>query len=84
MKKNGNGPLLDRILDPVSSSLNTEAAQKIPGSDNPQGMAWSADGRLLAFVAEKKLKKFDTVAGSVQTIADFTDPVRGFSWARAA
>jgi hypothetical protein len=29
MKKHGNGLLLDRILEPVSSSLNTEAAQKI-------------------------------------------------------
>lgn len=29
MKKNGNGLLLDRILEPVSSSLNKEAARKI-------------------------------------------------------
>src|SRR5437868_4946614 len=29
MKKNGNGLLLDRILVPVSSSLNEEAAQKL-------------------------------------------------------
>jgi hypothetical protein len=29
MKKNGNGLLLDRILEPVSSSLNPEAARKI-------------------------------------------------------
>src|SRR5579859_5170690 len=29
MKKNGNGLLLDRILEPVSSSLNEEAAQKL-------------------------------------------------------
>lgn len=29
MKKNENGLLLDRILDPVSSSLNEEAAQKL-------------------------------------------------------
>jgi hypothetical protein len=29
MKKNGNGLLLDRILEPVSSSLNAEAARKI-------------------------------------------------------
>src|SRR5947207_7434207 len=29
MKKNGNGLFLDRILEPVSSSLNVEAAQKL-------------------------------------------------------
>ena len=29
MKKNGNGLLLERILEPVSSSLNEEAAQKL-------------------------------------------------------
>ena len=29
MKKHGNGLLLDRILEPVSSSLNAEAAQKL-------------------------------------------------------
>ena len=29
MRKNANGLLLDRILEPVSSSLNEEAAQKI-------------------------------------------------------
>ena len=29
MKTNGNGLLLDRILEPVSASLNLEAAQKI-------------------------------------------------------
>ena len=31
MKKNSNGILLDRILEPVSSSLNEEAAQKLLG-----------------------------------------------------
>jgi hypothetical protein len=29
MRKNANGLLLDRILEPVSSSLNEEAARKI-------------------------------------------------------
>ena len=29
MKKHSNGLLLDRILEPVTSSLNEEAAQKI-------------------------------------------------------
>jgi NADH dehydrogenase FAD-containing subunit len=29
MKKNGTGLLLDRILEPVSASLNEEAAQKL-------------------------------------------------------
>ena len=31
MKKNANGIYLDRILEPVSSSLNEEAARKILG-----------------------------------------------------
>ena len=29
MKKNGNGLLLDRILEPVSASLNEDAARKL-------------------------------------------------------
>lgn len=29
MKKHANGTLLDRILEPVSASLNKEAAQKL-------------------------------------------------------
>jgi serine/threonine protein kinase len=62
-------------------TLSSEAAQKIPGSDNPLGGAWSEDGRWLAIVAEKKLKKFDTVSGSVQTIADFgASLLRGAAW----
>ena len=63
-------------------SLGSDAAQQVPGSDNPVGAAWSPDGRWLAFVAEKKLKKFDTVGGSVQTIVDFNGQVRGLTWAR--
>jgi hypothetical protein len=62
--------------------LGSEAAQKVPGSDTPRGFAWSPDGRGLAFVAENKLKKLDVMAGSVKTIADFPEPVRGFSWPR--
>src|SRR5262249_29933679 len=63
-------------------TISSEAAQKIPGSDNPLGGAGSEDGRWLAFVADKKLKKFDIVSGSVQTIADFNGQVRGMTWAR--
>jgi len=61
-------------------TLSSEAAQKIPGSDNPLGGAFSEDGRWLAFVAERKLKKFDTASGSEQTIADFSGTLRGASW----
>ena len=31
MSKTANGPLLDRILEPVSASLNEEAARKLIG-----------------------------------------------------
>jgi Tol biopolymer transport system component/tRNA A-37 threonylcarbamoyl transferase component Bud32 len=62
-------------------TISSEAVQKIPGSDNPLGAAGSEDGQWVAFVADKKLKKFDTVSGSVQTIADFDGVVRGLSWA---
>lgn len=44
MKKNGNGLLLDRLLEPVSSSLNKEAAQKL--------LALKADRRLQARVTK--------------------------------
>jgi Tol biopolymer transport system component/tRNA A-37 threonylcarbamoyl transferase component Bud32 len=63
-------------------ALGSEAVQKVPGSEAPQGFAWSPDSRALAFIAEKKLKKLDVTAGSVQTIADL-EPVRGgISWGR--
>jgi eukaryotic-like serine/threonine-protein kinase len=62
-------------------ALSSEATQKVPGSETAQGfLAWSPDGRWLGFVVDKKLKKFDVVGGSVQTIADLGEPVRGFSW----
>jgi len=62
-------------------ALGSEAAQKVPGSDTAQGfLVWSPDSRWLAFVVDKKLKKFDVLAGSVQTISDLGEPVRGFTW----
>ena len=44
MKKNGNGLLLDRILEPICSSLNAKAAQKI--------LALKADGKTQARVSK--------------------------------
>jgi hypothetical protein len=44
MKKNRNGLLLDRILEPVSSALNVEAARKI--------LALNADRRARARVSK--------------------------------
>ena len=62
--------------------LGSEAAQKVPGSDNPGGFDWSPDGRALAFIADKKLRKFDSITASVQTITDLSEPIRGFAWGR--
>ena len=42
MKKNGNGLLLDRMLEPISASLNKEAARKI--------ISFKADRKVLARV----------------------------------
>jgi len=62
-------------------ALGSETAQKVPGSDTAQGyFAWSPDSRWLAFVVDKKLKKFDVISGSVQTLGDLGEPVRGFTW----
>ena len=44
MKRSKNGPMLDRILGPVSASLNIEAAQKLVGL--------KADRKVQARVAE--------------------------------
>ena len=44
MKRNGNGLLLDRILEPVSASLNDEAAHKL--------LALKADGKTQARVTK--------------------------------
>ena len=59
----------------------SEASQKLAGTDNPQAMSWSADGRSIAFVADKKLKTIDVAGGSVRVICDATEQVRGVTWA---
>jgi hypothetical protein len=59
----------------------SETSQKLAGTDNPQAVSWSADGRAIAFVADRKLKTIDLAGGSVRVICDATEPIRGLTWA---
>src|SRR5207253_1612670 len=58
-------------------------AHLIGGTENAAFPFWSPDSRLLAFFADKKLKRVDAAGGSVLSIGDLSaDPVGG-SWGRA-
>lgn len=51
-------------------SLDSLAAQLLPGTDGASNVFWSPDSRFLGFFAEGKLKKVDTSGGSPLTICD--------------
>jgi len=59
----------------------SETSQKLAGTDNPQTMSWSADGRSIAFVADRKLKTIDVAGGSARVISDAIEQIRGVTWA---
>jgi serine/threonine protein kinase/Tol biopolymer transport system component len=62
-------------------SLDTVAAQPLPGTDGALLPFWSPDSRFIAFFADGKLKKVDASGGPPQTLSDA--PVgRGGAWNR--
>ena len=61
--------------------LDSEAAQPLPGTDNPIQPFWSADSRFLAFYAEGKLKKIAVSGGPAQTLAESSANTAG-AWSR--
>jgi eukaryotic-like serine/threonine-protein kinase len=60
-------------------SLDALAAHPLAGTDDARLPFWSPDSRSIAFFANGKLKRVDSVGGPVQVICDASDP-RGGSW----
>jgi Tol biopolymer transport system component/predicted Ser/Thr protein kinase len=62
-------------------SLDTLAAQPLPGTEAGYLPFWSPDGRFIAFFADQKLKKVDTTGAPPQTLCDI-GPGRGGTWSQ--
>jgi len=60
--------------------LDSFTARPLPGTANALLPFWSPDSRWLGFFADGKVKRIDTVDGSVQTIADAPGSPRGGAW----
>jgi serine/threonine protein kinase/Tol biopolymer transport system component len=64
--------------------LNTLTARALAGTDGADHPFWSPDSRFLAFFADGKRKKIDTVGGPAVTLCQ-TDPpgtARGGTWSK--
>ena len=62
-------------------ALDSEAAQPLPGTENPEQPFWSADSRFLAFYADGKLKKIAVSGGPAQTLTEAPLGANG-TWSR--
>ncbi|HZI95476.1 MAG TPA: protein kinase [Patescibacteria group bacterium] len=62
-------------------SLSSFEARPLPDTDGATMPFWSPDGRHVGFFADGKLKRIDTIDGSIQALAPVTDP-RGGSWSK--
>ncbi len=62
-------------------ALDSELAQPLPGTENPDQPFWSADSRYVAFTAEGKLKKIAVSGGPAQTLAEAPLGANG-TWSR--
>ena len=60
-------------------SLGSGEVRALPGTDSPETLFWSPDGRSLAFVSRGKLRRIDIATGSIDAIAD-AQSGRGGSW----
>jgi len=60
-------------------SLDSDAAQRIVGTDGAHYPFWSPDDRFLGFFADGKLKKIAVSGGTAQTLCDAPQP-RGGTW----
>src|SRR5205807_365698 len=62
-------------------TLDSLAAQKLPGTEDATFPFWSPDSQTVAFFAQKKLKKISAWGGVVQTLCD-SPGGRGGTWNR--
>jgi len=62
--------------------IGSEKAQQVSGTENANGMFWSADSKHLGFIVQGKLKKVDPFGGAPQDIADIGGARTQFAWSR--
>ena len=62
-------------------ALETLTAKEIPGTHNAGLPFWSPDSRFIGFVADGKLKRYDTASGTIGNLCDAAS-FEGASWNR--
>ena len=60
-------------------SIGSEEVRALPGTDSPESVFWSPDGRSLGFVSRGKLRRIDIATGEISSLAD-AEVGRGGSW----